>query len=251
MARQRADHLSAPKLRSSVRMDHAAGDVAAHRDGVLDRLDGQVRLHPRVDRVPHDPAREHVLDRAEVELAFRGLVLGDVGQPQLVRCIRSEHMTGSAVLVDDGTPVVVHRRPRLAVLAVFGFAAHTEPAVVRGDLPRDPLRHRFTVAAGLVSQEPVPELRVVAVRVEQGVRAIRLHHLAVGDGMVPRHRPRPRLGQRHDQRLQHRPSPQRARGPHPGQRPRRHLDRSPPPPPDHHGTESSPRTPNATPTATP
>lgn len=50
----------------------AAGDVTAHGDGVLKSLDGQWRLHPRVDRVPDDPVAERVLDRAEVETFFRG-----------------------------------------------------------------------------------------------------------------------------------------------------------------------------------
>jgi hypothetical protein len=37
--------------------------------------------------------------------------------------------------------------------------------------------------AGLIGGEPVPELGVVAVRVEQRIRAIRLHHLGIGDGV--------------------------------------------------------------------
>ncbi len=53
-------------------------------------LDGQSGLHPRVDRVGHDPVRPDVFDRAQVELALGGGMLSDVGQPQEVRPVSSE-----------------------------------------------------------------------------------------------------------------------------------------------------------------
>jgi len=84
-------------------MHHAAGDITAHRDSVLKRLDGQAELHPRVDRVPDDPAAEHVPDRAEIQLALGGAVFGDVGEPQLVRGVSSEDVPGPAVLVHYST----------------------------------------------------------------------------------------------------------------------------------------------------
>ena len=62
--------------------------VTAAGDGVVQRGDGQPGLHPRVDGVADDPVGEDVLDRAEVELALAGAVLGDVGQPQPVRVRR-------------------------------------------------------------------------------------------------------------------------------------------------------------------
>ena len=40
-----------------------------------------------------------------------------------------------------------------------------------------------TSIAGFVGEQPVPELRVIAVRVEQRVRAVGLHHLVGGDGV--------------------------------------------------------------------
>ena len=43
-----------------------------------------------VDRVADDPVGADVLDRAQVELALGGGVLGDVGQPQQVRRARGE-----------------------------------------------------------------------------------------------------------------------------------------------------------------
>lgn len=65
--------------------------------------------------------------------------------------------------------------------APLGFAERTPPAVGRRDPPSSPIRHRFADITRLVCEEPMPELGVVAVRVEQRVRTIRLHHLARGD----------------------------------------------------------------------
>lgn len=175
--------LPASKLRSSVRMHDAAGGVAAHRDRVLERLNCQAGLHPRVDRVPHDPTAAGVFDRAAVELSLGGLVLRDVHQPELVRFLSSEHVSCSAFLVDERAEVIVNRRTGPAVLASLGFPERAEPAVGRRDLPRGPIRHALASVAGLVGEQPVPELGVVLVGVEQRVRAVRLHHLTRGDGV--------------------------------------------------------------------
>jgi hypothetical protein len=45
------------------------------------------------------PIAARVLDRALVELALLGGVLGDVGQPQLVRRLRAE-VAGDEIVVD-------------------------------------------------------------------------------------------------------------------------------------------------------
>jgi hypothetical protein len=50
-------------------------------DRHLDGGDDEPGLHALVDRPAHDPVREHVLDRCDVELAFVGAVLGEVGEP--------------------------------------------------------------------------------------------------------------------------------------------------------------------------
>ncbi len=94
--------------------------------------------------------------------------------------VGGEHVSHPAVLVDDGAEVVVHGRAGPAGLAPLGLAERAEPAIARRDPPRGPVRHRLTVVAGLVSEQPMPELAVVLVGVEQRVRAIRLHHLACG-----------------------------------------------------------------------
>jgi len=70
MTGRSGQELAASKLRSAVAVNHATGDKAAHRDGVLERLDGRPGLHPRVNRVSHHLVREHFVDRAEVELAL-------------------------------------------------------------------------------------------------------------------------------------------------------------------------------------
>ena len=51
-------------------MDDAAGGVATSGYRVVQGVHREVGLHPVADRVAHDPAGEHVLDRAEVELAI-------------------------------------------------------------------------------------------------------------------------------------------------------------------------------------
>ena len=66
----------------------------------------------------------------------------------------------------------MNRRPwLLAVLAAL-LAERRPPAALRADPPRGPLRHRLTGYACLVDQEPVPELGVVAVGIEQRGRSV-------------------------------------------------------------------------------
>jgi len=69
------------------------------------------------------------LDRAQVELALTGGVLGDVGEPDLVRRGGGELVPGPGLVVDTREQIVVDRRPRLAGLA--------PAAVVGGEDPRD------------------------------------------------------------------------------------------------------------------
>jgi hypothetical protein len=100
-------------------------------------------------------------------------MLGDVAQPQLVRCL------GGEVPLDQ---IVVDRRPDLGALATgLLLAERAPPAVVRADPPRRPARHRNARVAGFVEEEPVAELRVVVVGVEQGVGAVSLLELGVSE----------------------------------------------------------------------
>src|SRR5690606_37821053 len=84
MTVQRVDELPGPELRAAVRMHDATSGVATPGYRVVQRIHCEASLHPVADGVADDAAGEHVLDRAEVELALVGPVLGDVRQPQFV-----------------------------------------------------------------------------------------------------------------------------------------------------------------------
>src|SRR5699024_2167344 len=99
-------HFLRTKLRPSIAVQDASDHVAPPGDGAVQGGHGQAGLHPGVDRIPNDPARVDVLDRAQVQLPFGRPVLGDVGQPQLVRA------HGGEVPLDE---IVVHWRSGLAV----------------------------------------------------------------------------------------------------------------------------------------
>ncbi|MFE3776490.1 hypothetical protein ACFXPG_44890, partial [Streptomyces sp. NPDC059122] len=76
---------------------------------------------------------------------------------------------------------IVDRWPGFGVLpAAPALAEGTPPAVVPADPPGRPLGHRLTGGVGLVEEEAVSELRVVAVSVEQGVRPVCLGQFGVG-----------------------------------------------------------------------
>src|SRR5437763_12389035 len=98
MTGQAAVNFPSAKLAAPVRMQNAAGNLTATRDGHLDRGEHEAGFHAAVDRPADDPIREDVLDRAEVELAFVGAVLGDVREPQPVRCVRVELATDEVVM---------------------------------------------------------------------------------------------------------------------------------------------------------
>ena len=76
VAGERPVHLPGAKLRSAVGVQDAAVHRPAAGDGHLDRGDDGPGLHALVDGPADDPVREQVLDRAEVELALAGAVLG-------------------------------------------------------------------------------------------------------------------------------------------------------------------------------
>lgn len=101
-------------------------------------------------------------------------MLGDVGQPQLVRVIRGE------VAADE---VVVRRRARLALLAVLGLAEGRLPAVVAADPPHRAITHLVADGPHLVGEEPVAELGIIPMGVEHGVGEMCLVELPIGDGV--------------------------------------------------------------------
>jgi hypothetical protein len=154
-------------------VQNAAGQLIPPGGGVVQCGHGQAGFHPRVDGVPDDPVGPSVLDRAQVQLALAGVVFGDVGQPQPVRA-------GGGELA--AYQVVVHRRADPATLAApSAFTERAPPAVTGADPPRGPVGHRLPGRPGLIDQEPVPELRFIAVGVEQRVGAVCLRVLGLGD----------------------------------------------------------------------
>lgn len=66
--------------------------------------------HAGVDRVAHDAVGPDVLDRAQVQAGLAGVVLGDVGQPQLVGSLGAELALHQ---------VIMDRRPRFLPRAVL------------------------------------------------------------------------------------------------------------------------------------
>src|SRR5271165_934918 len=102
-------------------MQDAAGHAVTSGDGVVEGVDGDARLHPLVDRVADDPVGKDVFDRAEVKLSFLRPMLGDVGEPQLVRGLGAEHPVYQVVV--DGWAGLFGR-------AALLLAERTPPAVL-------------------------------------------------------------------------------------------------------------------------
>jgi hypothetical protein len=138
------------------------------------RRDGELRGHSFVDRVADDPVAEQVLDRAAVELALGRGVLGDVGDPDGVGCV------GGEVALDV---VVVHRRSGRLAAAAPALADRARPQALLGAQPPDPsFANDVAGSLELVGQEPVAELRVVVVGIDQGVGQVGVVQLALADG---------------------------------------------------------------------
>src|SRR5690606_26760280 len=146
-----------PKLRSSIAVEDAAGHIgAAASHGLVERRNSEAGLHAGVDGVANDPVRPNVFDGADVELALIGAVLGDVGQPRLVGAI------GGEVPAHE---VVMGCRAGLGGLAVLGFTEPRPPAVGLAVPPHGAVTDVVAGLADLISEEPVAELGIVAMRV--------------------------------------------------------------------------------------
>ena len=153
-------------------MQNRAIDLALP-DCVAGRCDGQGRFHPGVDRVADDLVRPHVLDRAEVDFALIGAMLGDVGQPQLVRACRGE------VPLDM---VVVDGRAGFAPQAAFLREHGPEPLL--GAQPPDPVLARLQASLlEFVADEPVAERGVVLVGVPRRVGQVSVVPITLRDGV--------------------------------------------------------------------
>ena len=137
--------------------------------------DGKAGGHPLVEGVADDPVAEDVLNRAAVELSFCGGVLGDVGQPEPVRG------GGGELALDE---VVVHGRSGRLTATPSALLGRGGPDPLLGAQPPDPpFADDQAVALELVGQEPVAELRIIGVGVEQHVDDVRVVPVPVGDGL--------------------------------------------------------------------
>ena len=114
-------------------------------------------------------------------LPLIGPVFGDVGQPQLVDGRGTELVPNPPIGIGNDTQVVVNRWAGLLPILGPGLAEGRDPGVIRAQPPRGPCCHRIPGSLGLISQVPVPELRIVGMGVEQGVGPISLIYLGFGD----------------------------------------------------------------------
>ena len=93
-------------------------------------------------------------------------MLGDVGDPDQVRCARAE------LALEQ---VIVHRRTGPAGLATSPLPSGGRPQpLLRTQPPDPPLTSLLAGAFELVGQESVAELRVIAVRIDQRVDRVRV-----------------------------------------------------------------------------
>jgi hypothetical protein len=87
-------------------------------------------------------------------------VFGDVGEPEAIGLI------GTEVSVHE---IVVSRGVRLGALAGFLLAENGPPAIGRADLPHGAFAHLEAGVSDLVGEEPIAELGIVTMRIEDGV----------------------------------------------------------------------------------
>ena len=115
-------------------------------------------------------------DAQSAESTCIGPVLGDIGQPHLVRSRRddAEVVGDSPVVVDDAEEVVVN--------GGAGFVALAAPSVVGGLQPADgcqaphPVLGRCRALVGeVIGEEPIPQRRVVGMDFPMSVFTRRRH----------------------------------------------------------------------------
>lgn len=121
-------------------------------------------LHPRVARIAHDPVGIDVFDVAQLELAFTGGMLGDVGQPHIVGALSAE------LAADE---VVLDWRPRSTIQSpLFG---EDRPDALPGAQPCNAVLAGSAPASGqFVSDEQVAEGRIIGMDAAGGVDQVRI-----------------------------------------------------------------------------
>jgi hypothetical protein len=109
------------------------GRAAARGHGTVDGVNRDAGLHPLVDAVSDDPIRVDAFDRAQVDLAFAGMVFSDVVEPQLIRRLSCDFWLHQIIMVlgvyhcraDD----CARRTERLvSTAATLAAPTHCEPS---------------------------------------------------------------------------------------------------------------------------
>ena len=99
-------------------------------------------------------------------------MFGDVCEPQLVGGCRGEV---------SAHQIVMGRRARLRALGPLGFAEARPPAVVPADPPHHAIGDVVIAEADLIGEEPVPELAIVTMGIEDRIRQPGLIELGVAE----------------------------------------------------------------------
>jgi len=150
---------------SHVRASATAGN------GHLEGVDGELGGHAPVDRVADDPVGEHVLHCAQVELGVPGPVFRNVREPQVVGPVSSE-FTAHEIVMNRGPGTLARPSPDRVAAADMDQPAGLQHLVVR---------HVQATVPEFVGQEPVAELRIITMRVKDGVRGLRVGPFPLAD----------------------------------------------------------------------
>ena len=139
------------KLRPAVAVYEATGHnagPAATGHSIVNCFYSQPRFHARIDGIADDSIAEHVLDRAHVQLALTGVMLGDIGQPQLVDCLSCE------ATFDE---VITHRRAGLLTTFPGPFDRVREQSLPRTQSPHTTLRSAVAGSSEFISDEAISD----------------------------------------------------------------------------------------------
>src|SRR5699024_6766875 len=93
----------------------------------------------------------------------------------------TELVPNPTIGIGNDVQVVVNRWAGLLPILCSGLAEGREPRLVRAQPPRGEQRHRFTGSLGLISQVPVPELRVITMGIEENIGPVRLGDVGFWD----------------------------------------------------------------------
>jgi hypothetical protein len=157
-------------------VDHDGAGGLATCDGGAQRGGGELGGHAFVDGVADDPVGEQVLDRAAVELALGGGVLGDVGQPDLIGTLGGE-VPAHQVVMDCWAG------SSLAAPSLLG-GGRPDP-VVAAQPPHPSFAGAVTGALELIGNEPVAELGVIGVHVDDRVGQVGVVEITVTHRVGP------------------------------------------------------------------